>query len=53
MESTNSSVPISNTVPLLAAITLALFFVPVKFAVSGVALAPSDIASLLSVGLIA
>ncbi len=25
MESTNSSVPISNTVPLLAAITLALF----------------------------
>ncbi|HIF6196201.1 TPA: O-antigen ligase family protein [Vibrio parahaemolyticus] len=53
MESTNSSVPISNTVPLLAAITLALFFVPVKFAVGGVALAPSDIASLLSVGLIA
>ncbi|MDW2150630.1 ligase, partial [Vibrio sp. 378] len=53
MESTNSSVPISNTVPLLAAIALALFFVPVKFAVGGVALAPSDIASLLSVGLIA
>ncbi|MCQ8200494.1 hypothetical protein NP568_24885, partial [Vibrio parahaemolyticus] len=49
MESTNRSVPISNTVPLLAAITLALFLVPVKFAVGGVALAPYEIASLISV----
>ena len=41
----------SNHIPLLAAITLALFFAPVKIQAGGIALAPSDIASLLSLGL--
>ncbi|APX09203.1 ligase [Vibrio campbellii] len=53
MDSTNSSAPASNHVPLFAAITLALFFVPVKIGLGGIALAPSDIASLLSLGFVA
>lgn len=53
MASINSSAPTSNRIPLLAAFTLALFFWPVKMSVVGVPLAPSDIASLLSVGLVA
>ncbi len=53
MDSTSNSVPISNQVPLLAAFTLALFFLPVKVAAGGLSLAPSDIASLLSVGFVA
>ncbi|CAE6934519.1 hypothetical protein ACOMICROBIO_FLGHMIGD_03674 [Vibrio sp. B1FLJ16] len=53
MVSTNSSAPVSNRIPLLAAFTLALFFLPVKFAAGGMYLAPSDIVSLLSVGLVA
>ncbi len=43
--------PVSNHISLLAAITLALFFVPMKMESAGIALAPSDIASLLSLGL--
>jgi len=46
-----NSMPVSNHIPLLAAFTLALFFVPVKIQAGGIALAPSDIASLLSLGL--
>lgn len=46
-----NSMPASNHIPLLAAITLALFFAPVKIQAGGIALAPSDIASLLSLGL--
>ncbi|WP_372379866.1 O-antigen ligase family protein [Vibrio natriegens] len=46
-----NSMPVSNHIPLLAAFTLALFFVPVKIQTGGIALAPSDIASLLSLGL--
>ncbi|OQQ02758.1 ligase [Vibrio campbellii] len=53
MDSTNSSAPASNHVPLFAAITLALFFVPIKIGLGGIALAPSDIASLLSLGFVA
>lgn len=53
MDSTNSSAPASNLVPLFAAITLALFFVPIKIGLGGIALAPSDIASLLSLGFVA
>ncbi len=53
MDFTNSSVPISNRVPWLTAVTLALFFLPVKIATGGMSLAPSDIASLLSIGLAA
>ncbi|MFQ0976677.1 O-antigen ligase family protein [Vibrio campbellii] len=53
MDSTNSSAPASNHVPLFAAITLALFFVPIKVGLGGIALAPSDIASLLSLGFVA
>ncbi|WP_104038311.1 O-antigen ligase family protein [Vibrio jasicida] len=47
---TSNSAPASNRVSLLAAITLALFFVPIKVGLGGVTLAPSDIASLLSLG---
>ncbi|YCO01640.1 O-antigen ligase family protein [Vibrio sp. VNB-15] len=50
MDFTSNSAPASNRVSLLAAITLALFFVPIKVRLSGIALAPSDIASLLSLG---
>ena len=46
-----NSMPASNHIPLLAAIILALFFAPVKIQAGGIALAPSDIASLLSLGL--
>ncbi|WP_319557248.1 O-antigen ligase family protein [uncultured Vibrio sp.] len=46
-----NSMPASNHIPLLAAITLALFFAPVKIQAGSIALAPSDIASLLSLGL--
>lgn len=46
-----NSMPASNHIPLLAAITLALFFAPVKIQAGGIALAPSDVASLLSLGL--
>ncbi|MFZ6043129.1 O-antigen ligase family protein [Vibrio natriegens] len=46
-----NSMPVSNHIPLLAAFTLALFFVPVKIQAGSIALAPSDIASLLSLGL--
>ncbi|ABU73107.1 O-antigen ligase family protein [Vibrio campbellii] len=53
MDSTNSSAPASNLVPLFAAITLALFFVPIKIGLGGIALAPSDITSLLSLGFVA
>ncbi len=53
MGSTNNSLPISNQMPLLAALVLALFFLPVKVSAAGMSLAPSDIASLLSIGLVA
>ncbi len=53
MAFTNNFAPASNRIALLAAITLALFFVPVKVRAGGVALAPSDIASLMSLGLAA
>ncbi|MDV6252168.1 O-antigen ligase family protein [Vibrio sp. EA2] len=46
-----NSMPANNYIPLLAAVTLALFFAPVKIQAGGIALAPSDIASLLSLGL--
>lgn len=46
-----NSMPVSNHISLLAAIALALFFVPVKIQAGGIALAPSDIVSLLSLGL--
>lgn len=47
---TNSSAPSSHRASLLAACLLALFFIPMKFRAGGIALAPSDIASLLSIG---
>ena len=53
MDSTNSSAPASNHIPLFAAITLALFFVPIQIGLGSIALAPSDIASLLSLGFVA
>ena len=53
MDSTNSSAPASNHIPLFAAITLALFFVPIQIGLVGIALAPADIASLLSLGFVA
>ncbi|GLR05606.1 ligase [Vibrio hyugaensis] len=53
MDSTSNSVPVSNRITFLAAVILALFFVPVKVGAGGIALAPSDIASLLSLGFVA
>ncbi|MDF5637524.1 ligase, partial [Vibrio parahaemolyticus] len=47
---TNSSAPSSHRASLLAACLLVLFFIPMKFRAGGIALAPSDIASLLSIG---
>jgi O-antigen ligase len=46
-----NSMPVNNRTSLLAAIALALFFVPFKIQAGGITLAPSDIASLLSLGL--
>ncbi|MDW1812584.1 ligase, partial [Vibrio sp. Vb2362] len=43
-------VPINNQTPIIAACLLTLFFIPMKFRAGGIALAPSDIASLLSIG---
>ncbi|WP_052481461.1 O-antigen ligase family protein [Vibrio mytili] len=43
--------PASNRVSVIAAMALALFFVPIKINAGGINLAPSDIASLLSLGL--
>ncbi|EDP60481.1 hypothetical protein AND4_06174 [Vibrio sp. AND4] len=53
MDSTNNSAPASNFVSLFAAITLALFFAPIKIEVGGLELALSDIASLLSLVFVA
>ncbi|MCS0379527.1 O-antigen ligase family protein [Vibrio diabolicus] len=47
---TNSSAPSSHRASWFAACLLALFFIPMKFRAGGIALAPSDIVSLLSIG---
>ncbi len=53
MDFTSNSAPVSSRISLLAAITLSLFFAPFKVGAGSLVLAPSDIASLLSIGLVA
>ena len=51
MQPTLNYVPRSKSYSYLAALILALFFIPVKISMFGVKLALSDIASLASLGL--